>query len=154
MDPLSGGASVLAFVGLASQLAVGIKKLYAFWASIEDAPEDIRAIARSIRLIEEILEEISLEEETYLLQRTLRTALKECANTLEELNALVVDLEPGFASSKRRVRKWNGMKAVLRKDRIKKTQGYLSELKLSLSLSLQSSSMYVPNIYLFKHFLN
>jgi hypothetical protein len=30
MDPLSGGAIMLAFVGLASQLAISIKKLYDF----------------------------------------------------------------------------------------------------------------------------
>lgn len=143
MDPLSGGASVLAFVGLASQLAINIKKLYDFWLSIEDAPQEIRAIARDIRLIEDILEEIAFEEENYLLHRTTRTALQACAETLQEVNALVVDLEPGFASSQRRVRKWNGVKTVFRKDKIKRMQGVLSETKLSLSLSLQSVFVYV-----------
>lgn len=146
MDPLSGGASVLAFVGLASQLAVNIKKLYDFWASVEDAPQDIRAITRDVRLIKDILEEIATEEESHLLHRTTQTALQECDATLEELNALIVGLEPGFNSSKRRVRKWIAIKVVFRKDKIKRIQGLLSETKLSLSLSLQSSLMQVPTL--------
>ena len=139
MDPLSGGASVLAFVGLASQLATSIKKLYDFWSSIEGAPQEIRTIARDIHLIEDILEEINLEGKDHLLQRTTKIALQQCAESVQQLTTLVGALEPGFASSKPRIRKWSAIKAVFRKEKIKRIQCSLSETKLSLSLSLQSS---------------
>ena len=139
MDPLSGGASVLAFVGLAAQLAQNIKKLYDFWSSIQDAPQEIRAIGRDISFVTNILDEIAQEEEHHLYHPTSRAALLECEESLRALTALVVDLEPSFASSNRRIRKWSSLKAVLRKDKIKRIQASLSETKISLSLSLQSS---------------
>jgi hypothetical protein len=139
MDPLSGGASVLAFVGLASQLAQNIKKLYDFWSSIQDAPQEIRAISRDISLVANILNEIAEEEEHHQYHPTSRAALHECEESVRALTAIVVDLEPGFAASSRRIRKWSSLKIVLRKDKIKRIQASLSEAKSSLSLSLQSS---------------
>jgi hypothetical protein len=42
MDGLSSGASILAVVSLAIQLADSVKKIYEFWESVQDAPEVIR----------------------------------------------------------------------------------------------------------------
>jgi hypothetical protein len=115
MDPLSGARACLR-----RSLPPVSRNLYDFWSSIEDAPQEIRAIARDVHLIEGILEEIDVEEEHHLFQRTTRTALQQCAESVQDLISLGVDLEPGFASSKRRIRKWSGLKAIFRKGKNQK----------------------------------
>lgn len=135
MDAISSGASVLTFVELASTLAIRAKQLYDFWSSVEEAPEDIQAIARDIQLIQDILEEIAEHDGTKIVRRSL----EDCYQKVLILHTLVSELEPGFASSKRRVRKLAAIKAVFRKDKTQKILESLAATKQSLSLALQAS---------------
>ena len=69
MDPLSAGASVLAFLGLSGNLSKGLKLTYDFWSPIEDAPEDIRFIAHDVSQIADLLEYIEQNESGYWLHQ-------------------------------------------------------------------------------------
>jgi hypothetical protein len=58
MDAVSATASVIAITHLAAQIANGIKTLYRFWESIEDAPQDVRNIMDELKLLECIMLDI------------------------------------------------------------------------------------------------
>jgi len=143
MDPLSAGASVLAFLGLAGNLSKGLKLTYDFWSSIEDAPEDIRFIAHDVNQIADLLEYIEQNESGYWHHQPTRTAVKNWSEVVQAVTAFVNELEPGFASSNWRVRKWTAMKAASRDEKLKKLQLRLSGTKSSLSLSLKALLMLV-----------
>lgn len=140
MDGLSGAASGLAVVSLTIQLADSIKKLCDFWDSVQDAPNDIRAIVKEMRLLSAVLEGIQLNELDYGPDPTTRSVLETCADKVKTLFGLVDDLEPGFTSMSKRVRKWSALKATLRSEKIKKFRVSLEETKITLILARQISS--------------
>lgn len=140
MDGISGAASGIAVVSLAIQLADSIKKLCEFWDSVQDAPNDIRAIVKELRLFSAVLEGIQLNELRYGPDPITRSVLESCADKVSALVGLVDDLEPGFASMSIRVRKWSAFKATLRSEKIKKFRVSLDETKITLRLARQSSS--------------
>ena len=69
--------------------------------------------------------------------------LEICLQKVNDLFVLIEDLEPGFSSSTKRVRKWSALKWVLRESKIKKFKQSLGEAKTTLILALQISSVYV-----------
>ena len=140
MDGLSGAASGIAVVSIAIQLADSIKKLYEFWTSVQDAPEDIRAIVKELRLLSAVLDGIKLNEQRYGPDPTTTIVLESCTDKVTALVGLVDDLEPGFASTSRRHRKWSAFKMTLRSEKIKKLRVSLEETKATLILAQQISS--------------
>ena len=101
MDGLSGAASGIAVASIAIQLADSIKKLYEFWESVQDAPNDIRAVVKELRLLSAVLEGIQSNERRYGPDPTTTSVLESCADKVTALLGLVDDLEPGFASTSR-----------------------------------------------------
>jgi len=134
MEPLSGGASVIAFVSLAVQLADSIKKLSDFWSSIQEAPQEISALVSDLRLISAVLQEIRNDVRDSAPDSTSMQALRGCESLVGGLNALVDDLAPGFTSESRRVRKWTALKAFRRSEKIRKFHGDLANMKSTLNL--------------------
>lgn len=55
MEGLSAAASGIAVVSIAVQLANSIKSLCEFWGSVQDAPDDIRAIVKELGLLSAVL---------------------------------------------------------------------------------------------------
>jgi hypothetical protein len=58
MEVLSGVSSAFAVVSLAIELSDRIKKFCEFWDSIREAPQSIRTIAKDLRIISDVLEDI------------------------------------------------------------------------------------------------
>lgn len=138
MDGLSGVASGMAVVSLAVQLGGGIKKLYDFWGSVKEAPDDVRAITSDLSLLSSALAEMALEEQHSGLDPTLTAVLEACGDRVNKLVHLTNDFEPGFTSMSLRIRKWTAFKAVLKGEKIQKLQKVLDGLKFTLMLAQQN----------------
>ena len=135
MDGLSSGGGVIAVVSLAVQLADSVKKVYEFWSSVEGAPEEIHMIAVDLNLISRVLADIALEAQRSGPNHTLTGVLDGCGTAVKTLEILVSAIEPGFASTSRRVRKWTAFTAVLKTGKLKKFQDALQRLKTTLILA-------------------
>ena len=138
MDGLSGAASAIAVVSLAIQLGDSVKKLCEFWASVKEAPDDVRAITADLQLLSSVLAGIASEEQHFEPDPTLVTALKVCGENVTKLARIANDMEPGFASKKPRIRIWPAFRAAVKGESIQKSQNILEGLKSTLTLALHN----------------
>ena len=138
MDGLSAVANATAVVSISIQLADSIKKLYEFWDSVQEAPEDIQNIRADLELLTTVLSDITLEAQHQPPDGTLITVLKQCTVKVGALTAMINEIEPGFASHKCSVRKWNAIKAVFKDKKLKKLQTTIEGLKATLILAQQN----------------
>ena len=138
MEGLSASASAIAVVSIAFQLADSVSKLCDFWNSIEEAPEDIRAVSADLELLSGFLAQISCEAQHVEPDPTLIAALNGCSMKIEALAMILSEIEPGFGSRSLRVRKWTAFKAVLKHGQIVKFQEVLDRLKCTLLLVRQN----------------
>lgn len=129
MDALSATASIVA-------VADGVKKLRDFWCSVRDAPDDVRAIARDLEVLSQILAEINLEGQDQ--NASMKAALSRCVDGTKPLAAIVQDLEPGFESKRSRTRKWSAFRMAFKSEKIKIYQSSLERMKTTLNLAQQS----------------
>ena len=140
MDGLSGAASAFAVASLAGQLVSGFKALYLFWGSIQDAPDDIQAISRELKLLQTVVQDIHNIEKRYGPDRTTIDILESCLTQIYSLTAITEKLERGFRTSTSSRRKWGALKAVLKGNNIKKFQDILRDTKTTL-LIVQCSGL-------------
>ena len=138
MEVLSATASGIAVVSLAFQLAESVKKLYDYWNSIKEAPEDIEAISMDLELLSSILTQIAHEAQHVEPDSNLVPALNGCWVKVRILTTILNEIEPGFASTSLRVRKWTALKAVFKRGQLKKFQEALGSLKCTLLLVQQN----------------
>lgn len=137
MEGLSAAASGIAVVSIAMQLAESFKKLLEFCKSIKEAPENIQAISTDLELLSNVLTQIALEAQHVEPNTALIAALNGCCLKVKILNTLLNEIEPGFASTKSRVRKWTALKAIMKQGELAKIQEALDSLKGTLLLALQ-----------------
>ena len=138
MDGLSSAASATAIVSFTIQLADSVKKLYEFWKSVKEAPEDVHAITADLKLLWGVLSEIALDEQNVGPDATLTTVLQSCNNSVKTLTRDLEVVELGFASTSSRVRKWSAVRAVLKRERFNNFQAALERLKTTLLLVQQA----------------
>ena len=137
MEGLSAAASGIAVVSIAIQLAESVRKLCDFWSSIKEAPEDIRTISIDLGLLSSVLTRIAYEAQHIGPEANLVAALKGCWSQVESLTALLNEIEPGFASTGSRTRKWAAFKAVFKRGQLIKFQEALESMKCTLLLVQQ-----------------
>lgn len=138
MEPLSSAASCLAVVSLALQLADGIKQLCEFWISVKEAPDDIHTIATDLELLSAVLAHMAHEAQQVEPDPALEAALLVCNDEVRKLIHLTNEMEPGFASMSRRIRRWTAFKAVLNREKLQRFQKVLERLKITLVLAQQN----------------
>lgn len=136
MDGLSAAASGIAVASIALRLADSVKQIYDFWTSVKEAPDDIRTITEDLRVLSSILARIEKEAGQVEPDATLEAALNGCMLNVKILTSLLNDIEPGFASTRSRVRKWTAFKAVLKRGQLVKFQGALEGMKSTLLIVL------------------
>ena len=141
-EGLATAASGIAVLTVAVQLAEIIKKLSDFWTSIKEAPEDIQAIATDLDLLSNVFTHIAHETQHVEHDMTLAATLNGCWVKVGKLTALLDEIEPGFASSRLRIRKWTALKAVLKQGQLAKFQVALDRLKGTLLLVQQYQYRY------------
>ena len=132
MDGLSAAASGTAVVSAAVHLAESFKKLYDFWKSVRDAPEDIRATSVDLEILSNVLTQIAHETQHIKPSTSLIAALNECCAKVKILNTIRNKIESGFSSTKSRVRQWSAIKAVLKREELMKVQGELDRITITL----------------------
>ena len=132
MEVLSAAASGMTVVTVAVQLAEGFKKLCDFWNSMKDAPEDIRAISADLKTLSNLLIQIAHEAQHDEPDTTLITALNGCSVKVKALNKILNEIEPGFSSTKSRVRQWTAFKAGVKRGKLTKFQMALDRIKVTL----------------------
>lgn len=136
-EPLSTVASGIAVLSIAVQLAESVKTLCDFWTSIKEAPEDIQAISTDLDLLSSVLTRIAYETQHVEPDATLVATLNGCWIKVKILTTLLNEIEPGFASTRSRVRKWTAFRAVLKHGQLMKFQAALERLKGTLLLVQQ-----------------
>ncbi|KAF6217744.1 hypothetical protein HO133_006571 [Letharia lupina] len=136
-EPLSTVASGIAVLSIAVQLAESVKSLCDFWTSIKEAPEDIQAISTDLDLLSSVLTRIAYETQHVEPDATLVATLNGCWIKVKILTTLLNEIEPGFASTRSRVRKWTAFRAVLKHGQLMKFQAALERLKGTLLLVQQ-----------------
>ena len=134
MDGLSVAASVIAVSSLALQLAENARKLFDFWDSLQNAPEEIRDIKSDLDNLGKVLEQIAQEAQQQSPCPSTQSALRLCSGKINTITSITNEFEPGFACSKRRIRKWSPLKAVFRREKIEKVQKSLDRIKATLVL--------------------
>lgn len=140
MEGLSAAASSIAVVSLAVQLADSVKKLCDFWESIKEAPSDMKEISTDLELLSGVLTDIAYEAQHVGPNATLLASLDACSFKVKRLVTLLDEIEPGFASTSSRVRKWTAFKAVLKSGKLTKFQEALERLKGTLLLVQQNQN--------------
>ena len=134
MDGLSVAASGIAVASVALQLAGSVKQIYEFWNSVKEAPDEIRAITQDLRVLSSVLARIANEAQHHEPEATLEAALNGCLANVKILTSLLKGIEPGFASTRSRTRKWSALKAVLKRGQLVKFREALEWAKSTLML--------------------
>ena len=135
-------ASAFAVVSLAGQLGGGVSNLLTFFESIKGAPEDVRGIAKDLKLLLAIIRGISSDE------GILSDVLQDCISRIRNLQDIVDQLEPGLGSSHRRVRQWTAFKTTRKANQIRKFRLLLEEMKSTLTITVlakQQSRYVIPS---------
>jgi len=142
MEVLAGVSSVTAVVSLAIELGGKIKKLCEFWDSVQDAPREIRNIAQDLNIISQVLDSIGQDADTVRphtsdLSASL-AALEQCGDGVESLQEILRGIEPGFASTSKRVKKWTAFKTAWKGDKLRIFRDELRDMKITLVLARQN----------------
>jgi hypothetical protein len=132
---LGATASIFAVVSLAGQLGGGVSNLLTFFESFKGAPEYVRGIEKDLKLLLPILEGISFDEPRY------NDILQDCSAKIHNLQDIVDQLEPGFASSRRRIREWTALKTTRKASQIRKFKAVLEEMKSTLIIAILSKQL-------------
>ena len=137
MEGLSAAASGIAVISVAVQLAESFNKLCDFWKSVKEAPEDIRGISVDLEILSNVLIQIANDTQHVEPDATLNAALNGCCVKVKTLNTILNEIEPGFSSTKSRIRQWTAFKAVLKRGNLMKFQVALDRIKATLLLVQQ-----------------
>lgn len=88
MEAVGGGASVLAFVGLAAQSA---KTLYELFSALKDAPQDVERVATHVHQFQSVLGQLSqsraFSESAPEVTRDVGQHVKICNDEIEAISA-------------------------------------------------------------------
>ena len=136
MEGLSAAASVIAVTSLAFQLAESTKKLFEFWDSIQNAPEEVNDIKLELESLKHVLEQIGHEAQHQPPNQLVEPALRLCSKKIIIVKSLTGKIESGLNSSKISTRKWSAVRAVWSCKRLEKIQSSLERLKATLILVL------------------
>ncbi|CZR56349.1 uncharacterized protein PAC_06237 [Phialocephala subalpina] len=136
-EALGVGASVVAFIGLAGQVAQGAAYLYNFFGAIQDAPADVRSLAEELKVLSPILDDVRRHG---LETASMRAAVEQCNASVEELKALVVKSK--LTTTQPRTRKiWSQMSVGFRSEKFHKHTEKLERAKLAL-IPAQNEAMH------------
>lgn len=151
MDGLSVAASSFAVLSLATQLADSFKKLYDFWSSFRDAPNDVRTFTKDLKLLSAILSKIELEGKRYGSGSETLDVLESCKEQVASFMTLMRDIIPGFEAESRHTRTWSSLKAAFKKEKILQFRNCLRETKITLILATNSTRLVSLSLEFSRH---
>ena len=125
MEPLSGAASIITVASLAIQLCDSMKKVYGFWQSIKDGPDEIAHITAEISIFMKWLTIIANRYQRQFdgvhkeSEAAAIDALELCQQVVERMRKITNNTENDLAGKKHQ-RPWTLIKAAFRKERIER----------------------------------
>ena len=134
MDGVSATASIIAVSSLAFHAAASTKKALDFWDSIQYAPEEVDDIRTGLEILRDVLEQIGHEAQHAPSSPSTLPVLRRCSRKIDSIVSLTTKFESGLKSSKNRTRIYSALRAVLKREKIKKAQDLLSSSKQDLTL--------------------
>lgn len=140
MEGLAAGASVIAVVSIALQLADSIKRFSEFIGSIQEAPEEIESFLSDLQILSSVLDDIQLHPSAYNVNPSTEAILKNLHRKISLSMTLANRYELGLGSGSRRIRKWNALKVALKSEKLNKLRDSLNDTKITLIIALQSLS--------------
>lgn len=164
LEGLGSAASFGCFVGLAGQIAQGVKFLHTFFSAVKDAPADITALVAELSALRLLLGKFSHAQPTsgfclqqsispnssplfsipmsqQLLTEEVQPALDHCDLWVNKLQELVLLYEPSAKLSKGK-RVWAQINIALRNKKFKK---YLEGLERAKSMLQQAQIGIIMN---------
>lgn len=139
-----------AVVSVALQLSEVCVKLYLFWESIEEAPQEIAAIKEDLRYLISVFRRIESAGEAPGL--CIAEGIRHCRTkvavwnqlffqipgmlTAQVLAAIVERFDDDFQSGSRRRRLWTAFKAATHNKHVQKFRESLNETKATLTLAM------------------
>ncbi|KAG4283041.1 hypothetical protein FPRO06_09714 [Fusarium proliferatum] len=134
-DPLSIGASVLAFIGLADRI---IRTCKYYIEAIEDAPKDIQMILGEATSLRAIIDSIGESSATSLVPNLNERngPIKSCHSCLASLEALLPDTIGQYKTGKRRKLTLVDLAWPLKQSKVRKLLAEISHHKATLLLAM------------------
>lgn len=134
MDPLSAGASVVTFIGLALSIT---KAIHDGLSPIKDGTDTIRSLKDDSAELRKILERLSLIPMSTTDATELNGLVKKCSDDLTGFEAKLLRLDTSAANS-RRSRAWRKLKAYFTDRELEEmqylVQGHIQKLTLWLNV--------------------
>ncbi|RYP55718.1 hypothetical protein DL771_012459 [Monosporascus sp. 5C6A] len=151
-EALSVAASGIAIAQVASQVGVAVVKLKKFCDEVKDVPDDIADLLQQIDCLDPALWEAETSFESTGLPAMLwndaaaKRSTTYCRNALKALTEIVDEMAVQINHPKRLNRKVASVKAVLKKDTLKKLEKRLENAVRMLALAQQSYLTIQPDI--------
>ncbi len=141
MDAIGGGASVLAFVGLALQSA---KTLHDFLSSIKDGPQDVQQAANGLRQFQSTLEQLSQCSAFCQPEGdAARDYVKTCRSDVQDFAGKLARLQ--FSDDEKRSgRYWKKIKIAFNEKGLARMSAVIEKHTMSLTLQLAALQRYSP----------
>ncbi|KAF1929931.1 uncharacterized protein M421DRAFT_380930 [Didymella exigua CBS 183.55] len=134
MEGLSLVANGLAVVSVAFQLSEACIKLYVFWESIEDAPQEIAAVKEDLQYLISVFKGIENSEKP--LGHCIADGVQHCRIKIADLMSIIEKFNEGFQSESRRRRLRTSFKAATHSKHLQRFRDSLNETKATLTLAM------------------
>ncbi|KAK3323336.1 hypothetical protein B0T19DRAFT_201627 [Cercophora scortea] len=129
MDPLSAGASVLAFIGILNSL----QSIYNTLSSVNDGPESLRQAANNVIQLRSIVQKLQAQQSR--IDPESQIQLKHCADDVKAI-ATKLDALQVSPSEKRAGRIWKRIKTALNEKDLDRMSKVIHDHSTALSLRL------------------
>ncbi len=139
---LSAAGSIVSLVAIAGQLIQSTKSLYEFWSSVKEIPTRLQWLREDLKVIQGIIEQISVQSSSARGTTVACHALQNCAIHLNNLKVLVAPLQRRSTKSRKK-EIWKSVKAAFNAEKIKLYRENLEAAKLTLVLAQNSLTQLV-----------
>ncbi|KAK6082095.1 ankyrin repeat protein [Seiridium cupressi] len=131
MDPLSAGASVLAFVGILNSL----RFIYDTLLAVQDGPENVRAVASQVEQLHSIVEQLQNQKSSDGLDLATEIHLEQDAAVIQQLAGKLSRLQI-YPAEKRTGVMWKRVKAALDEKELNKASAVIENCVTILTMQL------------------
>ncbi|KAK9415363.1 hypothetical protein SUNI508_10553 [Seiridium unicorne] len=131
MDPLSAGASVLAFVGILNSL----RFIYDTLSAVQDGPENVRVVASQVKQLHSIVEQLQNQKSSDGLDLATEIHLEQDAAVIQQLAGKLSRLQI-YPAEKRTGVMWKRIKAALNEKELNKASAVIENCVATLTVQL------------------
>ncbi|KAM0808709.1 hypothetical protein AB5N19_09052 [Seiridium cardinale] len=131
MDPLSAGASVLAFVGILDSL----RFIYDTLSAVQDGPENVRVVASQVKQLHSIVEQLQNQRSSDGLDLATEIHLEQNAAVIQQLAGKLSRLQI-YPAEKRTGVMWKRIKAALNEKELNKASAVIENCVATLTVQL------------------